>query len=102
MESWILGAVFLKTVYADFNLEEQEVGFATRNDNVILTSTETSSSSSVTSQAYYGNVTEVQSSLVTSTSTASQTTSSSTYRGEGLALTVTLPTIFVSVLAFLL
>ncbi|ONH69758.1 Aspartic-type endopeptidase ctsD [Cyberlindnera fabianii] len=45
VDSWILGAVFLKTVYADFDVENQQIGFASRNENVELTSTATSVSS---------------------------------------------------------
>jgi hypothetical protein len=93
MESWILGAVFLKTVYADFDLEDQRVGFATRNENIILTSTSTSEPSST---GYYSNNTVTMS---TFSSTAIQSSSS---KADGIALGVSVSGLVLSFCALLL
>lgn len=66
LDSWILGAVFLKSVYVDFNIDKQEIGFAERNTDVIITSTATSASAATNTAS------------VLSTSTTDNRTQSST------------------------
>lgn len=94
MDSWILGAVFLKTVYADFDVEGQKVGFATRNSNVVLTSTTTDAP-----RATRG--TQSASSFVTSTAASYSSQSSSHYKDGGIALEVSITGVILSLCALL-
>ncbi|KAH3679818.1 hypothetical protein WICPIJ_008505 [Wickerhamomyces pijperi] len=75
--SWILGAVFLKTSYLDFDISEQRVGFATKNTNVYLTSTATTTSAATATAS-----TTLTASVVTGSTTASHTT----YKDSGVAV----------------
>lgn len=84
-DSWILGSVFLKSVYAVFDVNNQQVGFANKNDDVILTSTSVTSSSSPTSTAaYYGNSSSITTSLSSNSSSSSASSSSS--KGDAMTL----------------
>lgn len=81
-DSWILGAVFLKSVYAVFDVNNQKIGFATKNTDVLLASTSTSSSGSSSTikspsstAAYYGNSSSVTTSLSSHSSSASSSKS---------------------------
>lgn len=67
--SWILGAVFLKTCYIDFDVSEQKVGFATKNTNVYLTSTATTTAAATSAASN-----TLTASIVTRSTTAGQTT----------------------------
>lgn len=80
-EYWILGAVFLKNVYADFNVEDQMIGFAERNTDVILTSTATDNSSSST-------ISIASTSTTASTSSTTSTSSYSTNIGNTLPISI--------------
>ncbi|KAH3674537.1 hypothetical protein WICMUC_003214 [Wickerhamomyces mucosus] len=74
-QDWILGAVFLKTLYLDFNVNDQTIGFATKKENVYLTSTATSTVTATSS---------LSSSATLSLSIAgSSAISTSSYKGEG-------------------
>lgn len=76
-DSWILGAVFLKTVYAVFDSTNQQLGLAEKNTDLYLTSTSTSHASSAT----------VASSLSTSfTSSASSKTTKNSKTAANAAI----------------
>ncbi len=90
-DSWILGAAFLKSVYAVFDVNNQQIGFATKNEDVVLTSTSISPSSSAiqtSSAAYYGNSSSIMTSL-SSNSSASTSASKTSHKAAGVALTLT-------------
>ncbi|CCH46359.1 putative cathepsin [Wickerhamomyces ciferrii] len=66
-DSWILGATFLQSVYAVFDVDQQRVGFAEKNTNVKLTSNDT------TSNSVANNGSSISTSLVSNSSSASTT-----------------------------
>ncbi|GMG29604.1 unnamed protein product [Ambrosiozyma monospora] len=67
--TWVLGAIFLKTVYVEFNIDESTIGIANRSSGIKLVASNTSSSD------YYG--TFSQSSILNSSSKTNKSSSAS-------------------------